>query len=129
MTLAYTYREQVRVSRQDRSRRAFFWAKVVSFVLMITVAATLRADPELRRVLINAGMDAVSRVMQVSGQQSHIAQHAPAKSSWKPNKTSNPTGAAPLTPDIKVNRYGATKPAQAVTLEQRLNNAPGVIRP
>lgn len=60
MTFAGTYRDEVIASRRDRSRRAFFWAKVTSIVLMLTIAVTLRAEPDLRRLLMSAGMDAIA---------------------------------------------------------------------
>ncbi len=70
MSFGDTYKEEVLQSRRTRSQRAGFWAKVVSFVLMIVVAATLRSEPELRHALIAAGTDGV---LSVTGRQSTSA--------------------------------------------------------
>lgn len=62
MSFSDTYKEEVLQSRRTRSQRAGFWAKVVSFVLMIMVAATLRSEPELRQAVVAAGTDTVLKV-------------------------------------------------------------------
>lgn len=61
MSFAGTYHEEVLASRRDRSRRAFFWAKVTSILLMLTIAVTLRVEPDLRRLILTAGTDAIMR--------------------------------------------------------------------
>ena len=62
MTFRETYRSEVNESRRDRSRRACFWAKVVSIVLMVTIGATLRAEPQLRAALASVAMNTVLRL-------------------------------------------------------------------
>lgn len=75
MSFAGTYNEEIIASRRDRSRRAFFWAKITSVLLMLTIAVTLRAEPELRRVLMDAGMDAVMRFANMqNGEDRRTAQ-------------------------------------------------------
>lgn len=63
MSFSDVYANEVLESRRTRSDRARFWAKIVSFLLMITVAVTLRSDPQLRVALISAAMNGVSNVM------------------------------------------------------------------
>jgi len=64
MSFAQTYKEEVLKSRRDRSRRAFFWARVVGLVLMVTFATTLHRDPALARALKDA---AVVQMMRLAG--------------------------------------------------------------
>ena len=59
MSFDETYHHEVLKSRRTRSDRARFWAKVVSFVLMITFAATLRSEPQLRNALVEGGTQVV----------------------------------------------------------------------
>ena len=61
-----TYRNQVLQSRQDRSRRAIFWSRIVGVLLMLTIGVILRSEPEIRADLTNAGMDFIARL---SGQE------------------------------------------------------------
>ncbi|MDD9719981.1 hypothetical protein PVW51_04725 [Sulfitobacter sp. PR48] len=58
-----TYRHEVLQSRRDRSRRALFWSRILGIVLMLTIAAILRAEPDLRRALTTAGSDAILAMM------------------------------------------------------------------
>lgn len=110
MNFANTYSEEVLQSRRDRSRRAFFWARVLSFVLMITFAATLRADPKLRNLLMESGMDAIAAIARVRDPQPDLAALA---ASVKPEaSTTLPTSR------IKVNRFGATAPTDAQSITQ-----------
>lgn len=86
------YRTEVLQSRRDRSRRAFFWARIMGLALMVTIGATLRSEPELRRALAGAGMDAV---MQMAGHQPPTVSVAQAD--HDPNLP---------TSRVKVNRIG-----------------------
>jgi hypothetical protein len=102
MDFKETYRTEVMQSRRDRSRRAFFWARFFGLALMLTIGATLRSEPELRKALASAGMDAV---MAVAGrtQNSQTAALAPQsaslpKSHFKVNRFSSPVE----TPDQSV---------------------------
>ncbi|APE42768.1 hypothetical protein BOO69_04510 [Sulfitobacter alexandrii] len=76
MEFAETYRQEVLRSRQDRARRALFWSRVLGLVLMLTVAAVLRAEPELRRALATAGTDAI---LAVAGRQASAGPGQPAR--------------------------------------------------
>lgn len=71
MNFQATYQAEVLQSRRTRSQRAHFWAKVIGIVLMITIGATLRSEPQLRQAIMNAGMDGV---MAVTGQEMPAAQ-------------------------------------------------------
>jgi len=63
MGFSETYRHEVLQSRRDRSRRALFWSRILGIVLMLTIAAILRAEPDLRRALTTAGSDAILAMM------------------------------------------------------------------
>lgn len=56
MSFRDVYSNEVLESRRARSQRARFWGKVVSIVLMLTVAVTLRTEPQLRSALVSAAM-------------------------------------------------------------------------
>lgn len=56
MSFSDTYGHAVLETRRIRAQRARFWAKIVSFALMITVGVTLHTEPELRQGLMNAAM-------------------------------------------------------------------------
>ncbi|MEM6304678.1 MAG: hypothetical protein AAF744_08160 [Pseudomonadota bacterium] len=83
MSFTDTYQEEIIASRRDRSRRAFFWAKITSLLLVITIGVTLRAEPELRRLLMSAGMDTIagfadlSAPIPVQGTERAVAKTAP----------------------------------------------------
>lgn len=113
MSFSDTYRHEVYLSRKDRSRRALFWAKVISFVLMVTIGATLRAEPELRRVLMDAGMDAVTSFANLNKPDTAgtVSASAARDVSWGQND--DPTLAAPRVPvsGVKVNRFGSATAA------------------
>ena len=59
MSFSDTYSQEVLHSRQVRSQRARFWAKIVSIALMITTAAVLHSEPQLRQAIMTAGMDGI----------------------------------------------------------------------
>lgn len=59
MSFDETYQAEVLLSRRARSQRALFWAKIVGFVLMLTVGATLRSEPQMLRAIMGLGMDAI----------------------------------------------------------------------
>lgn len=88
------YRAEVMQSRRDRSRRAFFWARIVGLALMLTIGATLRSEPELRSALARAGMDGVMAVAGRSQPDPRVAQISPSEKL--------PTSR------IKVNRFGSS---------------------
>lgn len=64
MSFREIYANEVLEQRRTRAQRARFWGKVVSLVLMLTIAVTLRTEPQLRRALISAAM---AGAMQVTG--------------------------------------------------------------
>lgn len=66
MSFEETYQAEVLLSRRARSQRALFWAKVVGFVLMLTVGATLRSEPQLRQAIFGLGMDAIKTAADTS---------------------------------------------------------------
>ena len=100
------YQTEVLQSRRDRSRRAFFWAKLLSLALMLTIGATLRSEPELRRALANAGMDAV--MAMASGQQSVAGSAIADRDSGLPKS------------QIKVNRFGANTASPDQTIDAQV---------
>ncbi len=103
MSFKETYRNEVLQSRRDRSRRAFFWARITGLVLLLTIGATLRSDPELGRALAVAGMDAV---MDIAGntQAAQMPQRGP-------DQTAMPKSV------VKVNRFGSPAPASDQTVD------------
>ena len=62
MTFSENYRYEVLQSRRTRRTRALFWAKVLSLLLMILVAVTMRSEPHLRQALTSAAMEAAMNV-------------------------------------------------------------------
>ena len=68
MGFADTYREEVLQSRRIRSRRVLFWSRIVGLALVILIAAILRAEPDLRRALLTAGMNTAARVTGIGGE-------------------------------------------------------------
>lgn len=108
------YRTEVLQSRRDRSRRAFFWARIVGLALMLTIGATLRSEPELRSALARAGMDAVMTVAGRSQPDPRVAQISSSEDLPKSR--------------IKINRFGSSsgKPetqVDAQALAQELGRA------
>ncbi len=97
MRFAETYAHETLQSRKIRAQRAFFWARIVGLALMITIGATLRADPELRGVLMRVGMDVISKVADLQGTPTHQS------ASTRPQQTSPRAGNLP-TARIKINR-------------------------
>lgn len=73
MGFSETYRHEVLQSRRDRSRRALFWSRILGIVLMLTIAAILQAEPDLRRALTTAGSDAILAMM---GRDAAATPHA-----------------------------------------------------
>ena len=88
------YRAEALQSRRDRSRRAFFWARIAGLALMLTIGATLRSEPELRSALARAGMDAVMATAGRSQPDPRVAQISASEDL--------PTSR------IKVNRFGSS---------------------
>ncbi|MGB3245565.1 MAG: hypothetical protein WBB25_13605 [Sulfitobacter sp.] len=115
MGFADTYHEQVFQSRRDRARRAFFWARILGVVLMLSIGVTLRADPKLRSLLTEAGMDALASLANVANPQPD----------WTPQATASMTQAPTLMPAsrVKVNRYNNSAPADAQSIAQKLGDS------
>lgn len=105
MGFAETYHDAVVLSRRDRSRRAMFWARILGVVLMLTCAAILRAEPDLRRALTGAGMDAVTRL---AGLQAAPERAEAPEALAAPVTPVTPAGLPAST--VKVNRFGQTQP-------------------
>ena len=62
MSFAETYKHETLQSRRDRSRRAMFWARVLGLMLMLTIGAILRSEPQLRQDLMNAGINGILKL-------------------------------------------------------------------
>ncbi|MGJ8617755.1 MAG: hypothetical protein ACSHWS_13020 [Sulfitobacter sp.] len=103
------YQNEVLQSRRDRSRRAFFWARIVGLALMITIGAILRSEPQLRQMIATAGMDAV---MRMAGRQQPAQTAQPAQTvALAPERSAMPKSV------VKVNRLGTEDPRQDQTLD------------
>ncbi len=108
MGFAEIYRNEVLQSRRDRARRAFFWARLIGLVLMVTVAAALRSEPGLTRQLMLAAMDAVKPAVHQGdvGFQAQGADGAPDKrlptSRIKINRPEAPAGGAMMSGGVDV---------------------------
>ncbi len=120
MSLSEIYRHEVLQSRRDRSRRAFFWARIMGLALMLTIGATLRSEPQLRSAIARAGMDVV---LKASGpaQSTQTASLAPDSSTLPTSR-------------VKVNRFGtpAATPGQQLdtqALAQHLGRALAAQKP
>jgi hypothetical protein len=105
MSFRDTYSNEVLESRRTRSQRARFWGKVVSIVLMVTVAVTLRTEPQLRSALVSAAM---AGVMQVTG-RSVPASSPDFTTAFQaiPVATSAAEGSKRVRDKIKINRPGS----------------------
>ncbi|NNE51112.1 MAG: hypothetical protein HKN30_01765 [Sulfitobacter sp.] len=64
MEFSDTYREQVILSRSDRSRRAMFWSRILGILLMLLVAVILRTEPQLRSDLLRVGIETAMKLTQ-----------------------------------------------------------------
>tara|TARA_R110002094_G_scaffold191712_1_gene165985 strand:+ start:970 stop:1350 length:381 start_codon:yes stop_codon:yes gene_type:complete len=93
------YRENVLLSRRDRARRALLWSRIVGIVLMLSVGVVLRSEPDLRRDLMVAGMNAVARVTDTRAKARPDAPARAQSSAAAPDSTLRPRDR------IKVNRY------------------------
>jgi len=62
MSFGETYKHETLQSRRDRSRRSMFWARILGLVLMLTIGAILRSEPQLRRDLMNAGINGILKL-------------------------------------------------------------------
>ena len=74
MQFADTYQHEVMKSRQIRSQRAKFWARITGLVLMLTIGAILRSEPQLRQDLLRVGVDAVLMVSGRDSQPTSLAE-------------------------------------------------------
>ncbi|AXI41262.1 hypothetical protein [Sulfitobacter sp. SK011] len=106
MSFKETYRSEVLQSRRDRSRRAFFWGRILGLALMLTIGAILRSEPELRRALAGAGMDAIMAVAGARQAPQQVAQATQSptslpKSRIKVNRFGDPDDASPASPDAQ----------------------------
>ena len=121
MSFSETYRAEVLQSRRDRSRRAFFWSRILGLVLMITIAVALRTEPDLRRAISSAAMDGVARLAgldrsggtDVQGgtafaQNSRQGVLRPQASPFNPANPQPGAGARLPASKVKVNRPGFT---------------------
>ena len=119
MTFKDTYADAVLESRRIRSQRAGFWAKVVGLLLVLTIGATLRSEPQLRLALMSAGMDAVMAMTGRAPPEPQPTQPAvpdlSALRSLLPNAQQQTTPVDDTPPDsgIKINRPGASTPGGA----------------
>jgi len=73
MSFAETYKHEILQSRRDRSRRSMFWARILGLVLMLTIGAILRSEPQLRQGLMDAGIEAVLKLTKQDQPQHAIA--------------------------------------------------------
>lgn len=80
MSFAETYNHEVIETRRIRAQRARFWAKLISLLLMITIAAVLRSEPQLRSALMGAAVDGVTALRG----ETASAQAAPIPSGQTP---------------------------------------------
>ncbi len=71
-----THRDEVFRSRRDRSRRALFAARVIGLLLLLTIVAALRSEPEFRQALAGAGKKAVLGLASHVPPATRIAQTA-----------------------------------------------------
>lgn len=92
------YRDNVILSRRDRSRRALFWSRIVGIVLMLCIGVILRSEPQLRQDLMIAGMDAIAKVTGTKAGPSPAAPEGDAVAAQNDQRPRD---------RIKVNRYGA----------------------
>ncbi|WP_386625464.1 hypothetical protein [Sulfitobacter geojensis] len=105
MSFRDIYSNEVLESRLARSQRARFWGKVVSIVLMLTVAVTLRTEPQLRSALVSAAM---AGAMQVTGRS--VPATSPdltAAFQAVPANTPPPASGTRVRDRIKINRPGS----------------------
>ncbi|MFY0646769.1 hypothetical protein [Sulfitobacter geojensis] len=101
MSFRDVYSNEVLESRRARSQRARFWGKVVSIVLMLTVAVTLRTEPQLRSALVSAAM---AGAMQVTGRS--VPATSPDFTAASAN-TPPPASGTRVRDRIKINRPGS----------------------
>ncbi|QFT57374.1 hypothetical protein FIU94_00945 [Sulfitobacter sp. THAF37] len=114
MNFAETYRHEVLQSRRDRSRRALFWSRILGIVLMLTIGAVLRAEPDLRRALATAGSDAI---LAMTGRAA-AAPAAPLSVPAAPPQTAQDHGVRVATRPrdrVKVNRPANAQPVADAT--------------
>ncbi|WP_281991355.1 hypothetical protein [Sulfitobacter geojensis] len=105
MSFRDVYSNEVLESRRARSQRARFWGKVVSIVLMLTVAVTLRTEPQLRSALVSAAM---AGAMQLTGRS--VPATSPdftAAFQAIPADTPLPASDTRVRDRIKINRPGS----------------------
>lgn len=105
MSFRDIYSNEVLESRRARSQRARFWGKVVSIVLMLTVAVTLRTEPQLRSALVSAAM---AGALQVTGRS--VPATSPdftAAFQAIPADTPLPASDTRVRDRIKINRPGS----------------------
>ncbi len=121
MSFREIYANEVLEQRRTRAQRARFWGKVVSLVLMLTIAVTLRTEPQLRRALISAAM---AGAMQVTGRS------VPAATPDLPERfqdgfqamsarTPAPANSTGIRDRIKVNRPGAALAPTPAQIDMR----------
>lgn len=84
MSFREIYANEALEQRRTVAQRARFWSKILSFLLMLTVALTLHTEPRLANALMTAAMEAG---MEVTGRS-----------------TPGPVGSTGLRDRVKVNR-------------------------
>lgn len=115
MSFEETYQAEVLQSRRTRSQRAHFWAKITGFALMLTIAVTLRSEPEFRMAIIEAGMAGVMAVTGKVAPASPDRSNAPllpqrvATSSQETSSSADSNNRVRARPRdaVPVNRFGA----------------------
>ncbi|MGC1503094.1 MAG: hypothetical protein WA782_03035 [Sulfitobacter sp.] len=106
MSFRDIYSNEVLESRRTRSQRARFWGKIVSILLMLTVAVTLRTEPQLRGALISAAM---AGAMHVTGRSVPASSpDVPVAFAAPPHSSPEPVGNTKIRDRIKVNRPGSS---------------------
>lgn len=115
MSFAETYSHELLETRRIRSQRARFWAKIVSFALMLTLGATFYSEPQLRQAIMQTGMQGV---MSLSGRSAAVPQTSVALptdlAALQNQLQQDQTGAPQVSTGIKVNRFGPDSSARPV---------------
>lgn len=117
MAFADTYREQVVQSRQDRARKALFMSRIVGLMLMLLIGFVLRAEPDLRAALAEAGMNGIAK-MTGRDVPTQTASAAPAESALPRDRVKVNRGSVPDAETASQSRVDAQ--AEAEELGQRL---------
>ena len=71
-----TYREEVIASRRSRGRTAVFLGRLIGVGLMLATVAVMQREPGLRLALIDAGAQAVARVIGMETVSAEVTPEA-----------------------------------------------------